>query len=324
MIFQFSLLFIFSFCNNSRLEAYLSSLNKNTLPIIHNLIREEFFSKIKFDQNKPCSFKRTKKCNLLTCIFQKNKIPVTETDGKIDLIEHPEVYTANTDSGDIWAEMYRLAGSYKMKRILSGFQYSITTHLCRFHKKHSYGFIPNPYEFKRRYKPEYEENFFLVYLLMRSAISCLKIETLHGKIPVNCLSQIEKINKKIGVFEFPIKEYLEGVGENEIKAVEEIIKLMPCMNCGRCVIWGTIHTTALKAMLKIYCNLELQHFEIISLFNIFFRFSTTLKESIFMKNTKIDLLYLLLIYQREIAVMFISIIIFLILNKYSTRNNNEQ
>ena len=291
---------LFSFINAltfTEREQYIENLNIITYATLAKLAATDHYSKIKMNFYDKCP-KPTENCGLecqVPIIKYKNQ------HGIIDLLNVPESYSPQIkNSANVWSDIYNINDDITFKNIVSGLQFSVTTHICSFH---TYFFnipIPNPLKFKIRYREEYKNQFFDLWLLIRSAVG--NIKNIHPNIDSETMALSELITDDV----VPVN--LEIISD-----LKKTIEFIACLNCQKCILWGTIQTKGLISAVKILNNIKVEKNELIFLINLFRRLSETIKQSRRLYDIKYPELYLILVYYKRllptIAIILLTIYI---------------
>ncbi|XP_065833144.1 ERO1-like protein beta isoform X2 [Oscarella lobularis] len=220
----------------------------------------------------------------------------------------PKVYSRFTPSGLCREERV-------FYRAISGLHSSINIHLCAkyFHKgagpfsKPTWS--PNLSEFKRRFDsemtrgrgPGWLKNLYMIYLLSLRAIvkagSYLEKETFYTgndeedrRVKEDVLQLIESARSCPGTFDESDMFRGESASLKEEFRLHfrNISRIMDCVGCDKCKLWGKLQTLGIGTGLKILFSWELdqsrnvtQRFqlrrnEIVALFNVLGRFSSSI------------------------------------------------
>ncbi|KAH3682028.1 hypothetical protein WICPIJ_007020, partial [Wickerhamomyces pijperi] len=224
----------------------------------------------------------------------------------IDLSKNPERFTGYvpTPEKNIWGMIYQnqLDGECPIEQevffdIISGFHSSVSTHLSNeYYNNESNTWEPNLelFNFKVGNYPERISNIYFNYSLMLRSV--LKIYPFLKNYQFNQFQQsndiqIKKQIKSI-VREFPtgLDIFNEKVMFRDVNVKEDfkmkfknVTRLMDCVTCDRCRLWGKIQSTGYATALKILFNdnmkdlKQLKKVEIASLFNTFDRLTKSIE-----------------------------------------------
>ncbi|CAF1314283.1 unnamed protein product [Adineta ricciae] len=202
-------------------------------------------------------------------------------------------------------------------RLISGLHTSITIHLCAryFFPTVAGGYTgsdghwgPNFDEFKLRFDPEitagegpkWLKNVYFLYLIelraLHKARDIFQEQTFftgndtddsHTKVLI-----VEKLLEKIEPFANYFTEDLLFQNDNDLLKFEfkqhfrNVSRIMDCVGCDKCRLWGKLQVQALGTALKIlfanHDSIQLQRSEMVALLNGFNRISTSLYH---LKNT---------------------------------------
>ncbi|PPQ62937.1 hypothetical protein CVT24_006177 [Panaeolus cyanescens] len=191
-------------------------------------------------------------------------------------------------------------------KVISGLHASISTHICHEHLNQSTGeWAPNLRCFIDRVAshPERLQYIYFDTILLLRAVARLGpylsaydyCSTGNHEDDVETLSLVSKvvnIAKDAGRFD----ETVLFRGENAAVLKEEfkthfrnVTRIMDCVGCDKCRLWGKVQTTGLATALKILFEMDekaldpasnsnlLQRSEVVALMNTLFRFSESLK-----------------------------------------------
>lgn len=241
----------------------------------------------------------------------------SEDAGLVDLTANPERFTGygGQQAGQIWKSIYaencfscsaneteqRLAKD-AFYRIVSGLHASIGTHLSNDHLNTDTGeWGPNLDLFMMRVGnyPDRVSNIYFNYAIVAKALWKIKPylkeldfcndydNDVKSKI-LNIVSQLDsKIFNENVMFEGEVDYSLKDDFRRRFK---NVTKIMDCVHCDRCKLWGKVQTTGYATSLKILFELneadesskqrvvnKLTKFELISLVNTFNRLSTSVE-----------------------------------------------
>ncbi|EKM80705.1 hypothetical protein AGABI1DRAFT_112451 [Agaricus bisporus var. burnettii JB137-S8] len=191
-------------------------------------------------------------------------------------------------------------------KLISGLHTSISTHICHEYLNQTTGeWGPNLNCFISRVAayPERLQHLYFNTIVMLRAVArlepylaafdfCSSGKAEDDVETQDCLSKIVRIAKDAGKFD----ESALFRGENanvlkeEFKAhFRNVSRIMDCVGCDKCRLWGKIQTTGLATALKILFELDenalnprtnrdfLHRAEMIALFNTLFRFSESIR-----------------------------------------------
>jgi len=191
-------------------------------------------------------------------------------------------------------------------KVISGLHASISTHVCHDYLNQSTGeWSPNLKCFTNRVAshPERLQYIYFDTILLLRAVARLgpylsafdycstgkhedDVETLHT------LSKVIDIAQDVGKFDETVLFRGENANilKEEFKAhFRNVSRIMDCVGCDKCRLWGKVQTTGLATALKILFELDemalnpqtnhdlLQRSEVVALINTLFRFSESLK-----------------------------------------------
>ncbi|QLQ81791.1 hypothetical protein HG537_0G00450 [Torulaspora globosa] len=233
----------------------------------------------------------------------------------VDLSANPERFTGygGQESALIWSSIYRencfspgemgqsLAKSV-FYRLVSGLHASIATHLSNDHLNTETGkWEPDLELFMARVGnfPERVANIYFNYAVVSKALWKIKPYLSHlsfcnsynqdvKSMIMNILSQLDSnvFNEDL-IFE----DELSSKVKDDFRArFKNVTKIMDCVHCDRCRLWGKVQTTGYATSLKILFELDdrdeeskqqvvdkLTKYELIALFNTFDRLSKSIE-----------------------------------------------
>ncbi|CCH41956.1 Endoplasmic oxidoreductin-1 [Wickerhamomyces ciferrii] len=223
----------------------------------------------------------------------------------IDISRNPERFTGYipTPERNIWGMIYQnqLEGECDIEQkvffqIISGFHSSVSTHLSNeYYNNITNSWEPNLelFKFKVGDFPERIENIYFNYALVIRSL--LKISPYLNEIKFNTLdlgkdrSIKRQINKIIEALPHDLQIFNEDLmfENSEIKEefklkFKNVTRLMDCVTCDRCRLWGKIQSTGYATALKILFESpkvlkSLKKNEIKSLFNTFDRLTKSIE-----------------------------------------------
>lgn len=231
---------------------------------------------------------------------------INDRDGVIiDISRNPERFTGYFPTPDlnIWGMIYQhhLEGQCDIEQrvfyqIISGFHSSVSTHLSNeYYNNVTNNWEPNLdlFNFKVGEYPERIANIYFNYALAARAILKLEpvlSETTFNKHHLENNDEVKaQINSIIQDLPHDVTVFNEDsmFQNNEIKdefrsKFKNVTKLMDCVTCDRCRLWGKIQSTGYATALKVLFDDEdtLQHLhknEIASLFNTFDRLTKSIE-----------------------------------------------
>ncbi|KAF7490630.1 ERO1-like protein beta [Sarcoptes scabiei] len=232
-----------------------------------------------------------------------------------NLVLNPERYTGY-DGSQIWKSIYE-ENCFSTKnlnnnlftvlnnacseqrlfyRIISGLHTSITIHLTSIHHKFKDHFGPNPKDYFKRFygHSDYLKNLFFTYLIELSALyksqsyllNKIKWNSIEEKIQakdaIKALLSTEKLFK--WHFDENVLFQHETISEQLGHAFNNItFKIMDCVSCDKCRLWGKVQTNGLGTAFKIMLTkdlekLTLSHHEITCLLNAVARLSYSINQ----------------------------------------------
>lgn len=241
----------------------------------------------------------------------------SEDAGLVDLTANPERFTGygGQQAGQIWKSIYaencfdssdneteKCLAKDAFYRIVSGLHASIGTHLSNDHLNTETGeWGPNLDLFMMRVGnyPDRVSNIYFNYAIVAKALWKIKPylkeldfcndydNDVKSKI-LNIVSQLDsKIFNEDVVFKGEVDHSLKDDFRRRFK---NVTKIMDCVHCDRCKLWGKVQTTGYATSLKILFELDetnkssrqrivnkLTKFELISLVNTFNRLSTSVE-----------------------------------------------
>ncbi|KAH3675962.1 hypothetical protein WICMUC_002258 [Wickerhamomyces mucosus] len=225
----------------------------------------------------------------------------------IDISKNPERFTGYlpTPERNIWGMIYQnqLEGECKIEQevfydIISGFHSSVSTHLSNeYFNNETNNWEPNLnlFKFKVGNHSERISNIYFNYSILLKSIfkiyPYLQKYQLNQFAPSNDLILKKKIKSLINEFPNNYKIFDENLmfTSNLIKdefklKFKNVTRLMDCVTCDRCRLWGKIQSTGYATALKILFDdnnpkllQNLQKIEIQSLFNTFDRLTKSIE-----------------------------------------------
>lgn len=231
---------------------------------------------------------------------------IDEKDGVIvDISRNPERFTGYvpTPERNIWGMIYQnqLEGECDIEQkvfyqVISGFHSSVSTHLSNEY----YNNITNTWEpnldlfnFKVGNFPERISNIYFNYALVVRAL--LKISPYLNELKFNTLNPEKdhliksKVNEIVDELPHDLSVFNEDLmfKNHEIKEefkskFKNVTRLMDCVTCDRCRLWGKIQSTGYATALKILFESpkhlkNLKKNEVKSLFNTFDRLTKSIE-----------------------------------------------
>jgi len=191
-------------------------------------------------------------------------------------------------------------------KIISGLHASISTHICHEYLNQSTGeWFPNLQCFTSRVAshPERLQYIYFDTILLLRALARLKPYLLaydycssgnheDDAETYQKLSHVISIAQEVGKFDE--KVLFRGENANVLKEefkthFRNVTRIMDCVGCDKCRLWGKVQTTGLATAMKILFELDekaldpksnsnlLQRSEVVALINTLFRFSESLK-----------------------------------------------
>lgn len=342
------------------LEDSIEHFNNQIHNDLNNLATSNHFAIIKMAFTDKCPL-ATKKCTAASCDVPKIKFE--GKDGHINLNNVIESYSpAGKTGGAVWKNLNALVSdNITLKRILSGLNFSVTTHLTSKYTKIFNYFFSNPRLFKKKYNKEQKDNFLFLYSIIRAAISTLptnpgeineQAKALGNKVRRLMRKELElkkedmlyqnTANKKAlldktkpkdieneddeNILEISNSEELfESLPKIEKEAIEvlnEMVKYISCLECDKCKLWGTIQTKGIKSAVKTLNGMPLFKNEVIFLVNLFRQLSYTVIENKRMLNVRLPILNVFIICHRQILmILMTSLVLVLVFLKFKVKKH---
>lgn len=233
----------------------------------------------------------------------------------VDLSANPERFTGygGQESALIWSSIYRencfspgetglsLAKS-AFYRLVSGFHASIATHLSNDHLNTETGkWEPNLDLFMARVGnfPDRVANLYLYYAVVSKALWKIKPYLSHlsfctsfdQDVKSKLLNILSQLDSNIFNEELIFEDELSSKVKDDFRArFKNVTKIMDCVHCDRCRLWGKVQTTGYATSLKILFELDegdegskqhvvdtLTKYELIALLNTFDRLSKSIE-----------------------------------------------
>lgn len=308
---------------------------------LKQLAESDYFSKIQMSFNEKCP-RSVNKCSALSC--QVKEMNFKDKSGVIDLLKTREAFskTAAVGSREVWEDLYKhVEGSEQMQTLLSGLKFSINTHISAFYTKIFDFYFSNPRVFLQRFKGEYRDNFMLLYAVLRTAVANLinnpseidkEVLSLSYKIMEYNLETLSQRNAPVSYgatipsLHPNISEQINidniFINSQSISILTDMVKLLACLNCQKCRLWGTIQLKGLRAAVKALNGMPLSKSDLIFLINSFRRLSVSVEESKWLEKVRFPVLWLPITYYYELFLIFFSICA-LTLAYYKTKKNKS-
>ncbi|KAF9010509.1 endoplasmic oxidoreductin-1 [Cyathus striatus] len=226
-----------------------------------------------------------------------------------DLRLIPERYTgySGKDAARVWRSIYEenceSASQCLEKRVyykvISGLHASISTHICHEYLNQTTGeWVPNLECFIWRVAshPERLQYIYFDAILLLRAVArlgpylkaydyCSTGNHEDDAQTLKVLSRVISIAQEVGKFD----ETVLFRGENaNVDHFRNVTRIMDCVGCDKCRLWGKVQTTGIATALKILFELDetaldphsnsglLQRSEVVAMMNTLFRFSESL------------------------------------------------
>jgi len=318
--------------HSTQAEFKIAECNRNLYESLKTLSENEMFSKVKMTLSESCPFS-TGKCNALSCSI--SSVPFKSKNGFIDLLKTRESYSQHSDDGAlVWSHIYDYLKNHQdILRLVSGLHYSVTTHISAFHTP-IFGFYFNdPRYFRKRFREDYQKNYEELYRLYVTAMAEIE-ELLDGEmenLPKEFFSLIGEA-KKYKSHTLPWSKEAEQKptfsksiafsGQEPIAVLSELAKMLGCLKCQKCRLWGTIQVKGIRAAVKILHRAPLTRNDLICFVNGFRRLSVTERESRKMMKQSMSVLNYMIIYYYPLTIIVASLSV-LSLTLYKSRKVNR-
>lgn len=233
----------------------------------------------------------------------------------VDLSANPERFTGygGQESAQIWSSIYRencfspgetglsLAKS-AFYRLVSGLHASIATHLSNDHLNTETGkWEPNLDLFMARVGnfPDRVANIYFNYAVVSKALWKIKPYLSHlsfctsydEDVRAKLLNILSQLDSRVFNEELIFEDELSSKVKDDFRArFKNVTKIMDCVHCDRCRLWGKVQTTGYATSLKILFELDegneeskqhvvdtLTKYELIALLNTFDRLSKSIE-----------------------------------------------
>lgn len=239
----------------------------------------------------------------------------TEGSVLVDLVENPERFTGygGNESASIWSSIYREncftlgeSGQSLAKdvffRIVSGFHASIATHLSNGYLNTDTGnFEPNLDLFMARVGdfPDRIANIYFDYAVVAKALFKIKdymkdlsfCNVYNEEVKEKFINIVSQLDRKIFNEDLIFADNISSKLKDDFRLrFKNVTRIMDCVHCDRCRMWGKIQTTGYATSLKILFELEqndeatrqyivnhLTKYELIALINTFDRLSQAIE-----------------------------------------------
>ncbi|ORD95178.1 hypothetical protein ECANGB1_2678 [Enterospora canceri] len=277
-------------------EREVEKLNQMTYDKLNEISKTNYYSKVKMMFYEKCP-KITEGCKATAC--EVPTIKYGDEDGVVDLLSVVESYSPSIKHSNlVWADIYKAMENEAMIKVVSGLHFSVTTHIAAFHTPFFGFFLSNPKKFKNRYAKEFKENFLNLWLFVRAAVANLK------NINTEANEDALTLSRMIDVPEMP------KIDISANKQITRAIECIACLNCQKCILWGTIQTRGLKAAVKAVNSKKLYKSDVIFLINVFRRLSETMRQSRKMYDVRYPSMYLILVYYKQMLPL-IAVLLFI-------------
>lgn len=336
-IFVLQLLFLMS---NERLS-YLQQ-NKLLYPVAEDLIKSRCFSNILVNLDEECENPYyASKCTYKTCIVPRENIDKSNNVCRTGKEEHNTCVFENQEENDmeigvnlskamqiysgykknaaeIWDGIYSIAdGNKTLTRLISGIHYSITLHIAIYYKYSCGKYWSNPCFYYEKMNHEYYNNLIFAFKVVKYALTSLEDAQFKCslELPEDDAKKLKKFKKLIQKIngELPNSfEHIEYKGK-----MASIKKLLNCIECDMCKLWGKIQFNGLETALDMIAGIKskITGNELIMLLNLYFKLSSSLMfNEKLSKKIKCRYLYFISLYMIEILTVLISLIIFFVVN----------
>lgn len=319
--------------------------NKEIFKQLKDLSETKDFSKIKMGFNDKCP-REVEKCHISTCtVPQMNLKDEQGVIDLLKIRESysPGIRGSNLVWRDIYdiANTQDL-----LSKLVSGLHFSVTTHIYKFHTKLLNIYFSHPLQYQNKYSNEFQNNFNMLYNAVKIAVANLESNTgvvpesaltfskvlkeviTRDSIISKSSSRFEKVNIDKNQKTFPgnlngpesgeinksmidqefdlLLKGLPLIQDTIIEKTNDIVRTISCLNCQKCILWGTIQTKGLKAAVKVLKNIPLYQNECIFLINLFRRLSVSMVESENLLDVKIPYLNLIAICYRQVFIILIT------------------
>ncbi|THV01040.1 endoplasmic oxidoreductin [Dendrothele bispora CBS 962.96] len=260
------------------------------------------------------------------CYFKDSDYCISEDPTSItgeyyDLSFIPERYTGYSGAGahQIWRSIYedncmtaspsegslieeQCLEAKVYRRIVSGLHASISTHICLDYLNQTTGeWAPNLQCYVHRVAshPERLENIYFNVVLLLRAVARLAphLSVYEYRISTEDVADTKAIDRVISLAHkagrFDETVMFNGRDAHALKEefkyhFRNVTRIMDCIDCDKCRLWGKVQTTGVATALKVLFELDddalsltpnsalFQRSEIVALFNTLYRFSESL------------------------------------------------
>ncbi|KAI4292228.1 hypothetical protein PAPHI01_1502 [Pancytospora philotis] len=335
-------LFFSSVCASARRLPEQTALNNlGIYEQLRSVAESDYFSKIQMGLNGECPI-GTRKCSASACGVRK--VDFGGQKGVIDLLQTREAYSkhAATGSAEVWTALHAVAGrDAYVSRLLSGLRLSITTHISAFYMPYIGGYVSSPHVLQRVHNESYQRNLEELYAVYRTAVAALLNSP--SEIPEAVLELSAKIVQQnaaeLGhrahggpVLRAPaslsIMDELNidnlHISPSVLPLFGEMIGLLSCLNCEKCMLWGTIQIRGLRAAVKALNKKPLTKLDLICLVNAFRRASVSIREGPRLMRARFALLrHLTMYYYYELLGGTVLISIFVLRHLHARRSKSR-
>lgn len=312
---------------------------------LRNLVNSKCFSKIRIDLDGPCKdFKLMKKCQFATCVVprfnyseeknickvgrpENNKCKYYENKDKnaigVDLKQAEQVYSGYTDgASDIWLKIHQEAAAYPLiAKLVSGIHFSITVHIAVYYKLIVNEYFSNPLLYHKKFNPEFLDNLGFALKFVRYAVGCLEKKNIECSIELskNDSELLNNVILRARKFSGPPIQLVYY--ENIFAAIS---KLLNCIECDKCKLWGKIQFNGLKVAMDIVSGkgTNLVGNDLICIIQLLYKLeSSEYFANELQKKIKWRYFYFALLYSVELGTLIISMTLFYFVNKLCTHRN---
>lgn len=265
--------------------------------LLTQIVSTDKFSLVNIDMTTPCRF-NVKRCDSQHCrvLRKQNKKHLRSV---VDLRSIPEAYSPHhSNSVAIWRMLYDLTSrNALLTKMLSGLHFSITVHISAFFSPFLGTFIPNSSHYCRRYKSEYKENLYALYVYVASAIHILAAKG---------VPDVLALKTCVVPFSVAFK-----VSDTRIAVLREMLDVINCLDCDRCRLWAKVQVQGLIVATNVHMGRDVQPgMDIVCLMRLFHALSTSIAQIRRLESFAYRYVSMLMIHKTEMLYLLLGAALF--------------